>query len=151
MKSKKASIAERNYLKIYKDTIKLFGHNGKTSTFELNAIGRKLFRNKYLGSFPQDKLPRNMVNKYALLNVDTTGMPGTHWVGVAGLPNKKVMVFDSFGRASKHLLPIVYGGRSVIDTQYDKEQKKIQESCGQYSMAWLIYFDKYGPKLAQTI
>ncbi len=132
-----------------------FGHSGSTRTDELTKIGKGLFGGRYLGTFAQDKLPDSMYNvkqeNYALINVDTTGMPGTHWVAVSGLPDtEKILVFDSFGRASKSLLPTLRGG-NVIDTEYDKEQKRIQDSCGQYAMAWLIFRDKYGAKNAQKI
>ena len=131
-----------------------FGHNKTTTTSELNSIGKELFGNKYLGTFAQDQLPSKIYeapSKYAIINVDTTGLPGTHWVAIAGLPNsKKIMVFDSFGRASKTLLPLLRQG-SVIDTDSDAEQKQIQLSCGQFSMAWLYFFEKYGPKNAELI
>lgn len=120
----------------------------------MNRIGKSLLGNKYLGSFPQDRLPSEIYQKgtkYAILNVDTSGMVGTHWVAIAGLPNSdNIMVFDSFGRASKNLLPLLRQ-KKIIDTDYDKEQRKIQDSCGQYSIAWLIFFDKYGPSAAKLI
>lgn len=92
-------------------------------------------------------------------------MPGTHWVSIAGIPtvsasatSGQIMVFDSFGRASKNLLPHLFSKdpegseeRIIIDTEYDAEQKKIQESCGQFSIAWLVFLEKYGYTAAQTI
>ena len=140
-----------------------FGHNKTTTTSELNKIGKELFGSKYLGTFAQDALPPviySKISKYAIINVDTTGMSGTHWIGIAGLTasprsfdqrsltNGKIMVFDSFGRASKTLLPLL---RQTIDTDSDAEQKQIQLSCGQFSMAWLVFFDRYGPKNAKLI
>lgn len=146
------------YFKLYAGTVRKFGHEKTTSTMELNLIGKRLLGNKFLGSFSQDKLPKKIYTKpsyYAILNVDTSGMPGSHWVAIAGLANsKKIMVFDSFGRMTKKLLPLVYksakkGG--LIDTGYDKEQKMLQDSCGQFSITWLRFFDKYGSKNARKI
>lgn len=131
-----------------------FGHNNTTTTDELNIIGGELFGRKYLGTFAQDALPPEIYkkpSKYAIINVDTKGMPGSHWVAVAGLPNSdKIMVFDSFGRASKILLPLLKQD-SVINTDPDSEQQLLQMSCGQFSMAWLFFFEKYGHKNAKLI
>lgn len=131
-----------------------FKHNITTDTGELNRIGRELFKDKYLGTFAQDKLPAIMykkASKFAIINVDKTGMPGSHWVAIAGLPNSnKIMVFDSFGRSSKKLLPLLRQ-QQVIDTDPDAEQKISQLSCGQFSMSWLYFFEKYGASNAKLI
>lgn len=126
-----------------------------TMTSELDKIGKKLFKNKYIGTFAQDELPDAIYEKnnnlYAIINVDTKLMSGSHWVAIAGLPNStKILVFDSFGRASKTLLPTLKQ-TNVINTDLDAEQKQIQESCGQFSIAWLIFLDKYGFKNAKLI
>lgn len=132
----------------------IFKHNKTTVSSELDKIGKSLFGAKYLGTFAQDMLdPRiyDKPSKFAIINVDTAGMPGTHWVAVAGLPNStKVMVFDSFGRASKSLLPTLRQ-KNVVDTDRDAEQRKAQLSCGQYSMAFLLFLQKYGFKNAILI
>lgn len=146
--------ANRKYNVLYKDMLKLFGHDGMTMTDELTKIGKKLFGAKYLGTFPQDKLPEKIYTKpsfYAIINVDTQGMPGSHWTGIAGFPNSdKILVFDSFGRAAKKLLPTLRQ-KKVVNTDLDAEQRIIQESCGQFSMAWLLFVEKYGLKNAKLI
>lgn len=139
----------------------LFGHDQTTTNTELDKVGKQLFGVKYLGTFPGDRLPEEMYNKptnksceaefRAIINVDTAGMQGSHWVAVAGLPNSsKILVFDSFGRASRTLLPHLKQ-KNVIDTDNDREQKKIQLSCGQFSMSWLLFAERYGWKNAQLI
>ncbi len=149
--------AEKIYYKIYNKVVNDFGHNGMTRTNELNDFGDRMWGGKFLGSFPQDKLPEKIYSnpvKYAIINVDTTGMKGSHWVAVSGIPDsKKIMVFDSFGRASKNLLPVLQkqAGGNIIDTDRDAEQKLIQDSCGQYSLAWLLFRDKYGLDNARKI
>lgn len=148
--------ANRKYNTLYKEMIKLFGHDGMTMTTELTKIGKKLFKSKYLGTFPQDKLPEKIYTKptfYAIINVDTQGMPGSHWTAIAGFRNSdKILVFDSFGRAAKTLLPTLkHGSGQVVNTDLDAEQKIIQESCGQFSMAWLLFVEKYGLKNAKLI
>lgn len=140
---------------IYRDVVKEMGHDGTTNSRELMEFGKRFWGNKFLGVFPQDKLPAVMYNqkntKYALLNVDTAGFPGTHWVALAGVPGShKIMVYDSFGRDTSKLLPLLKKGKT-IDTDHDAEQKKIQDSCGQFSLAWLILIDMVGLKNAQLI
>ncbi len=134
--------------------IKIFGHSDTTGTNELYSIGKKLFGSKFLGVFPQDRLPDEIYNKpskYAIINNHTSGMSGEHWVAIAGLPNStKILIFDSFGRASKTLLPLLKQ-KKIIDTDSDAEQKIIQMSCGQFSMGFLIFFNKYGWKNARLI
>lgn len=147
------SLDERLYKSMYKWMVKKFGHDGTTMTSELNKIGYSLFGRRFLGAFAQDQLPDEIydgTSKFALVNTDTSDGRGEHWVGVAGIPgSKKVMIFDSFGRATKTLLPLLRGG--TIDTEYDHEQKKIQDSCGQFSMAWLKFFEGYGARRAKNI
>lgn len=140
------------------------GHDKMTKTGDLDKVGFNLFGNKFLGTFPQDKLPNQIYGgnkkKYAIINVDTSvdksgnPMRGSHWVAVSNIPGKqKLMVFDSFGRSSKDLLKTLYhkSGGNIIDTDYDKEQKLAQDSCGQFALAWLMFRDKYGLKSAQLI
>jgi len=131
-----------------------FKHNTTTTTNELNRIGKELFGKKYLGTFAQDKLPiviYKLPSLFAIINVDTMGQPGSHWVAVAGLENSnKIMVFDSFGRSSKKLLPLLRQ-QQVIDTDPDVEQRQSQLSCGQFAMAWLYFFAKYGAANAKKI
>lgn len=141
------------------------GHDNTTNTSELMGYGKTYFGKRFLGVFPQDKLPNKIYKKnntdYAIVNVDTKcipgsdpcdPMPGTHWVAVAGLPNQdRVMIFDSFGRDTKQLLPLLYKQGKTLDTGHDAEQKKMQDSCGQFSLAWLVLIDQYGHETAQLI
>ncbi len=156
LKLMKEPKAEKIFLSFYKQIVNLMGDKS-TGNKQLDMWGKKLFGDKYLGTFPQDKLPQKLMDKksyFSIINVDTTGLPGTHWVAVAGLPNSnKIMVYDSFGRATKKLLPVIakQAKKKIIDTDYDAEQKKIQKSCGQYSLAWLMFFDKHGAKNAKLI
>lgn len=124
-------------------------------TNDLLSIGKKRWGKKFIGVFPQDLLPDIIYNKnstyYAIINTDLKGQKGQHWVAVAGIPNsEKVMVYDSFGRNTNKLLPLLKKGRT-IDTDHDAEQKLIQDSCGQFSLAWLIFLDFFGYKNAKLI
>jgi hypothetical protein len=146
--------AEAKYFPLYRQMLQEIGHDGSTGNMELDRVGRKFLGAKYLGSFAQDKVPTKIYTKgkhYAIVNVDTAGMRGTHWVGLASLPgSNRVMVFDSFGRATKTLLPLLRQN-FVVDTDRDAEQRIVQLSCGQFALAWLVFFDRYGPTSAKLI
>lgn len=147
--------AEEIYYKIYKKVIKTMGHSGMTRTTDLNRFGFKKWKSRFLGTFPQDKLPYEIYDrdseKYAIINVDTSGMKGTHWVAVTGIKgSNKILVYDSFGRATEDLLPLLLKNRT-IDADRDAEQKEIQDSCGQYALAWLMFRDQYGIENAKLI
>ena len=53
----------------------------------------------------------------------------------------------------RELLPVLYRsvGGNVTDTDYDEEQRKAQRTCGHYSIAWLLFAQKYGAKNAKLI
>lgn len=135
--------------------VKLFGHEKVTNSGELHDMGRTLFGKKFVGVFPQDKVPSNIAKgvkqKYFILNLDKSDEPGSHWVGVLTIPNStRLLIFDSFGRSSKKILPFLRTIKS-IDTDSDAEQKILQDSCGQFTMAWLKFADEYGWENAKLI
>ena len=71
---------------------------GKKALFDnqLTIEGKALFGNKYLGTFSQNNIPLNRTG-YLIANVDTLGMPGSHWVAIDTTP-KTFYIYDSFGR-----------------------------------------------------
>ncbi len=164
---------------IYKKILPLFGHEGITTSSELQRIGSRLFGsrlhsdcNRWLGVYAQNCLPLQHFQsgrRYAIVNTDnkrdSSGNlnKGTHWIAVASFKSKietkvdnSVMIFDSFGRPTKKLLKHLYKSLkndNIIfkDTEYDAEQKWITENCGQLCMTWLKFFDLYGPEKAKWI
>ena len=142
----------------------MFGHEGMTTSSELQQIGRQLFGNKFIGVYAQNCLPMDYMkqNKYAIINTDkkrdSRGRlnKGTHWVSIASDNNGKILIFDSFGRPTSKLLKHLYNQMKknnikYQDTEYDQEQHWIQENCGQLCMTWLKYFDMYGLEKAKWI
>tara|TARA_R110000744_G_scaffold206441_1_gene325020 strand:- start:48 stop:518 length:471 start_codon:yes stop_codon:yes gene_type:complete len=123
--------------------------NSTTTNFDLNNIGKKLFSDRYLGTFASDKFPkisRKNNPKYCILNLDKTGMPGSHWVSCVILSDK-VLIYDSFGRKSKKILPETFKKNTkIIDTEYDSEQDIMELNCGARCIAALVIFDEYGTK-----
>ena len=135
-----------------KQIIKLVGSNA-LYTNQLNELGIKYFGNKYHGTYPSDKLPKlTSLKPYSIINVDTSNQSGSHWVGIAYCSSmKKTLIFDSFGRKTRILVPSIFKKYSTIDTDYDHNQLIKENTCGQKSIAFLRIFDEYGFTAAKLI
>jgi len=151
MHEKGANIMYNSILK--KMVYPLIG-NKSTYQHELDKAGIKLLGTEFKGVFASDKIPvLNDLKKYAIINLDKSTEPGSHWVAIA-FDNDKIYVYDSFGRKTKNIMPSIYGsgnGSNIIDTDYDKEQKIKETNCGARCLAWLILFEHYGFKNALLI
>lgn len=153
------SMTETRSMKIYNLILneltdeKVLG-NGITYGNELNKIGVKLLKKKFKGVFPSDKIPRlSEYKKYAILNLDKSNEAGSHWIAIA-YDDKNVYVYDSFGRKSSKIIPSLKlsgNGRVREGSDYDAEQKIREDNCGGRSMAWLLFFDRYGVENAMKI
>jgi hypothetical protein len=120
---------------------------------DLDKVGRQMFGNKFHGVYPSDKIPiLTKAKPYAILNLDRSGMSGSHWISIAR-QGKFTYVYDSFGRESTQIIrDLVYSGNGkIVDTEYDAEQLESEDDCGARSIAWLLVFDLYGAKLALEI
>jgi hypothetical protein len=130
---------------------------GKKALFDnqLTIEGKALFGNKYLGTFSQNNIPLNRTG-YLIANVDTLGMPGSHWVAIDTTP-KTFYIYDSFGRQTTNLLPILEHKLNTKKVKYlDSNPKpeqfgKTTEICGQLCLAWLCIVKEYGVRKALTI
>ena len=147
------SAAHKKYNTILRSVKKLVG--GKTTYLQqLDKAGTQLFGAKFHGVYPSDRIP-TLSNRipYCILNLDKSNQSGSHWIAVAK-SNNDLIVYDSFGRAHKHIIPALgrgfVGGR-VIDTDRDAEQHIMATDCGSRSLAWLVFFDTYGSKNALLI
>ena len=145
--SKKEKYCELLYNNILKGVIKPITGDQTTYLDEILGAG------KFKGVFPSDKIPKlNDLSPYAVLNLDTSKQPGSHWVAIAKQGNNTYL-YDSFGRKNMKIIPnLIYSGNGrIIDTDYDAEQKIIETDCGARSLAWLVFFDKWGPDAAKLI
>ena len=89
---------------------------------------------------------------YCITNVDSSKQKGSHWVAVyRDNKKKKYLVFDSFGRPTKDLIPSAYKKYKPEDTDYDRNQKIIENTCGPKSLAWLMICDHYGYDTAKLV
>lgn len=154
MKSKK-QIAEQLYKDKLREIEKMMNKKDITYLGELDSVGRKLFRTKFRGVFASDKIPPlNNLTPYAILNLDKSGEPGTHWVAIAKSRHQDASYFyDSFGRRHTKLIPNlrVSGNGRIKDTELDKEQKIRETNCGQRCLAFLAIFNEYGEDVAKLI
>ena len=149
---------KRIMMKVYNNYLKMVQRSlgdGVTYSDVLNQYGKYVFKDKFVGVFPSDKIPKLDEKKpYAIVNLDNSKLPGSHWIGLAyNRLNKKVMVYDSFGRYTKDILPsikILYK-KKTEDTEHDAEERLKEDNCGQRVLAWLLLFENYGPLSAKSI
>lgn len=145
-KSRDERLIEKEYNLILDSIVKTLG-NEITYNTDLHKNGLELFGNKFKGVYSSDKIPKlSKLQPYAIINLDKSSQPGSHWIAVAySNKNDGIVVYDSFGRKSKKIIPSIYNVfNKVIDTDYDAEQQLKEDNCGQRALAWLVIFDKYG-------
>jgi hypothetical protein len=127
---------------------------GNTTTYsnDLEKIGKQLFGNKFRGVFSSDTIPKMKDGDMAIVNVDTSDMPGSHWTSIV-VQNGDTYFYDSFGRKAEKLIPSLLGlGKPIKeDKKGTAEQKVSQKDCGQRSLAWLLIYENYGPEKALQI
>lgn len=129
----------RHYRKFLRVAVKALS-NKTTFGIQLQKYGRKIFGLKFHGVYMSDQIPRNLSRHrpYAIVNLDKSTGPGSHWIAVAYRGAKKLWVYDSFGDLNKpppqikRLYP-----RSVL-TDPDAEQSILETNCGARAMAWLM-------------
>ncbi len=160
--------AENIYLKELKiieklkipGTTKILG-SGLTYGGELAKLGKKLFGNKFKGVYASNEVKdlKETDKGYFIFNLDKRDEPGSHWLGIVKTP-KGIMIYDSFGRPSKQIIPSVFTlGHSIsgkpklriTDTEDDAEQLITEENCGSRAMSFLKVYDDYGPEIASLI
>ena len=146
--------AEKLYAECFKVAKNMVG-NKTTFLTQLDKAGKKLFKRKFRGVYPSDKIPiLNDLVPYCILNLDRSDQNGSHWIAVVKLPNKdEIMVYDSFGRHHKKIIPYLStsGNGKVTNTDLDIEQRILSTDCGARSLGFLLCFDKYGEEVAQLI
>ena len=128
--------------------------NKSTYQHELEKAGIKLLGSEFKGVFPSDKIPvLNDLKKYAIINLDASTEPGSHWVAIA-FHNNKIYVYDSFGRETVKILPSLFqsgNGSQIFDTDTDPEQSENETNCGARCLSFLLFFEHYGWRNALLI
>jgi hypothetical protein len=147
--------AKAYHNKLKNEIIKEWGKHALSDS-EVSEIGKELLGSKFRGVFPQDKVPFTNTSKYMIINVDKSGMPGSHWVAIYQDTKRTFYIYDSFSRTSKKLLKHLYDkaklkGYKVIDVNLHADQFGKSQICGPISVAWLSTVHKYGIKTARHI
>ena len=127
----------------------------ETSDTQLRGIGNELLGRRFIGVYPQDKIPLGRTG-LIIANTDTSSGPGVHWVAMVLTP-KTIYVFDSFARATKQLMKILSKNAKhkqikVVDSdRSDAEQRDESALCGQLCLAWLCVVKQVGVRSALRI
>ena len=151
MKEKEAENLYNNILK--QQVYPLIGDK-TTYLTQLEGAGKKLLRVKFKGVFPSDKIPKlNDLAPYCILNLDKSTEGGSHWIALVKTDSDDSIVYDSFGRDHKKIIPSLnYSGNGRIkNTDRDSEQKISETDCGARCVAFLIFYDKYGKDASMLI
>jgi hypothetical protein len=127
--------------------------NGTTYSTDLYKIARKYLGGEFHGVYASDLIPKlSKFKRFAILNLDQSNEPGSHWIGCVFLKPKHVLVFDSFGRRSSSIIPSLLKKYSrVQDTDYDIDQRTSEDNCGARTLAWLLLHKIKGKKYSQLI
>lgn len=155
--------ALRLYNDLTGDIASVMETNGITTTSQLDQIGKGLFGDKFLGSFPRDDIPLDAMKPgdMVIINTDTSTQPGQHWMPMArGVISKHSYYYhDPFAKYHLKFNPRVKMGQQGTGTtptlvesdSSDQEQSFKEENCGQRALAWLLVFQHCGEKNASSI
>jgi hypothetical protein len=141
---------------LHKDVYPEVG-DGETEDSQLLAAGKRLIGRGFMGVYASDEIPdfpRNG-NAYCIVNVDDHTKPGSHWLAVAK-QGRCVYLYDSFGRAPNQILPalepkLAGQGLAMMAKKSRPEQRRDQSDCGARSLAWLLLFKRFGPRVAKLV
>ena len=128
---------------------------GNKTTFSniLDRISRNLLGESFSGVYPADKIPvLDKDVKYAILNLDESDEPGSHWVAIAK-EGDTTYLYDSFGRTHSKIIENLQssGNGTIVDTDLDVEQSILETNCGARSLAWLLLFEWFDSDTAIMI
>lgn len=141
--------AEEIYSIALRNICRMMKNDRTTTNVELDKFGKGLFGAKWSGVYASDQKPNfRGKRRYAIMNLDESWMPGSHWIGLVKHQRRRgpsnILVYDSFGRSIKEMLPDLKLGGRFMDTEDDAEQSKQESSCGQRSLAALFVYDQFG-------
>lgn len=107
------------------------------SNIELTKYAIQLQIPYFRGVFMRDCLPKRISsNESAIVNLDSSSGPGTHWVAYAKRGNH-VEYYDSFGVAPPAELSRYFGKKADVIYNYDQDQQLSQVICGHLCLKFL--------------
>ena len=132
--------------------IKSIVGNKTTYSDDLLTVSKKLLGDKFIGVYASDEIPKLKNDTYAILNLDKSSEPGSHWIAIYK-NEQETYVYDSFGRKNQKIIPsLTNSGNGIIkDTDHDAEQKINEIDCGARSLAWILFCDIWGIACAKLI
>ena len=148
---------ERRAHRIYDKILEIVKKSTKGKTVysdNLLKYGNVFLPHEFKGVFASDNLPKlNAQKPYAIVNVDSQHQNGSHWLAVIHTKKGKMLVYDSFGRKSKELVPALFKGEGteIIDSDYDPEQLPSQVDCGARCLAYLVLCKYWNEDMAKLI
>ncbi len=145
--------AEKIYNKILKMVVEPLTGIKTTYSDELNRISKLVLGSEFHGVYASDMIPDLTKDKpYAILNLDKTGLPGSHWIAVAK-DGEHTYCYDSFGRSHVKIIPSLKGSGNgkIVNTELDAEQTQKEENCGARAIAFLLVFKHWGADIARWI
>lgn len=134
-----------------------------TNNIQLNQYGKKYFKKKWLGVFSVDSHIQKILDNissglnYGIINTDKSAGKGIHWVAfIYDTQKNKFFIYDSFGRNSSTLIKTFISNIKKRDSKFkdskkDAEQRNVEMNCGQRSLAWLMFAQKFGLTKAMKI
>lgn len=91
----------------------------------------------FRGVFMRDRLPKRIsLNESAIVNLDSSLGPGTHWVAYVKR-GKHIEYYDSFGVAPPAELTKYFGKKTVVIYNYEQDQQLSQVICGHLCLKFL--------------
>ena len=80
---------------------------GITNNFQLDSLGKFLFGDRYLGTFPSDQFPRHIKNDQCfIMNNKSSRSKGEHFIAFYKYKNN-TYAYDSFNRNAKKIINLL--------------------------------------------
>jgi hypothetical protein len=100
---------------------------------------KRLTRNYFLGTFPCDQLPLNIMKYPATLiaNNDESSRAGSHWVAMFIESPRSLFYFDSLGKEPNRCIKKYLKRFSRVKRNAGELQSKDSNICGQYCIYFL--------------
>ncbi len=146
-------MSESKALKIYNMVLNhIVSKIGNDTTYNdtLDLLGKRLLGKEWSGVYAVDKVKFPGNTKYAVVNLDNSNEPGSHWTSWVKRSDGKIDFYDSFGRPAYKILNIKGKGK-FNNSDLDKEQAIKENNCGQRSLSWLWVYKYFGRKIAMLI
>ena len=119
--------------------------NTTTNNLQLEALGKHLFDNRFLGVYSANTFPKYVKNNYMfIINTDPISKPGQHWIACYKFNNKFYM-YDTFNRNIKDLSKYWVHKTNIVSANKDIDQSLVEENCGQRAICWLILANQFMP------